>query len=449
MERQKIGVIGLGYVGLPLACLFSERHDVIGFDINRELVDRISAGIDVSGELDSKQLRKALDSGLRCTSDSSELTGCNVFIVAVPTPVDLFHKPDLTALENASTTVGTVITPGACVIFESTVYPGVTEEFCAPIIETVSGLYVNKDFMVGYSPERINPGDKEHTVRNITKITSGSSPEAADFIDALYNSVLTGGTYKASSIRIAEAAKIIENSQRDVNIAFMNEIVKVFNSIGVDTLEVLEAASTKWNFMNFRPGLVGGHCIGVDPYYLIHRAEMGGLQPRLMNEARRINDGMGCYISNRIVTKLSRLGRRIEGIRILILGFTFKENCRDTRNTRVIDIVHQLEVYRPEISLFDPMVEVEKVKREYGLDIVTDIKEIEGKSYDVIVYCVDHDCFKTYDFKKLLAHDGLFFCVSGGICDFIDDEDINTTLRRFTAAVSNSQMRELQISKFN
>ena len=337
-EKYKIGIIGLGYVGFPLACLFAKKYNVVGYDIKESRINEINQGIDSTNEVAPDALKNALMNGMKCTNDLNDLKSCNVYIVAIPTPVDDFHNPELVPLKNASKIVGQVISKGDYVIYESTVYPGVTEEICSPILEEVSGLKLNEDFYIGYSPERINPGDKTHTVENIPKITSGSTPEAAEVIDNLYNSVLLNGTHKAPSIKVAEAAKILENTQRDVNIAFMNEIAIVFNALGIDTTDVLKAASTKWNFLNFSPGLVGGHCISVDPYYLIQRATSRGVVPRIMMEARRLNNTMGNYIAERVVRCMTLHNTSAFNAKILLLGFTFKEDCPDIRNTKVIDI---------------------------------------------------------------------------------------------------------------
>lgn len=412
MQNSKIAVIGLGYVGLPLACLFATRYRVVGFDINQQRVNQINHGYDDADELPASKLNAALGNGMIITNDSSALDDCNVFIVAVPTPVDKDNTPLLTPLEGASRTVGEHIHPGAYVIYESTVYPGTTEEVCVPVIEKYSGLVFNKDFYVGYSPERINPGDKEHTVENILKITSGSTPEAADFIDRLYKSVLINGTYRAPSIQVAEAAKVIENSQRDVNIAFINEISKIFNVLGINTNEVINAAATKWNFLPFHPGLVGGHCIGVDPYYLIQRALNKGYRPNLMIEARHINDTMGQYVASRVTNELTRRGVMVRESSILILGFAFKENCRDMRNTKVEDVYHSMCSYTPNVIIFDPVIDCSVAKREYNIDVEGDVTKVNGRKFDAIIQCVNHEEFRYLDRESMLNPEGFIFYIN-------------------------------------
>ena len=374
---HQLCVIGLGYVGLPLARLFSTKYKTIGFDRNHNRVAEIMSGHDSTMELDERLLKEAIEkNGFLCTSELEKIKECNIYIVAVPTPVDENNRPDLTPLIGASRTVGQVISPGDIVIYESTVYPGVTEEECIPIIEAESGLTYNKDFYAGYSPERINPGDKEHTVEKIKKVTSGSTPQVAEIVDNLYNSVLINGTHKAPSIRVAEASKIIENSQRDVNIAFMNELAKIFNAMGIDTRDVLEAASSKWNFIKMSPGLVGGHCISVDPYYLIQKAQVYGVLPRIMTSARRLNDGMGAYVAEQTIKCMNKKGVLVKDSRILILGITFKENCPDTRNTKVLDIYHTLSEYTRNITIYDPWANPDSVAREYGLTITPALAEV-------------------------------------------------------------------------
>ena len=414
MENKfKIGVIGLGYVGFPLACLFASKYKVIGYDINTKRIQEINAGIDSTNEVTPEALSTALANGMTCTDQLEDIRICNVYIVAIPTPVDDLYNPELLPLKKASTSVGKVLKKGDYVIYESTVYPGVTEEVCTPILEEMSGLKLNEDFYLGYSPERINPGDRVHTVEKIIKITSGSTPEAAETIDQLYNSVLQKGTHKAPSIMVAEAAKILENTQRDVNIAFMNEIAVIFNALGIDTTDVLKAASTKWNFLNFSPGLVGGHCISVDPYYLIQRATMRGVVPRIMIEARRINNTMGHYIAERVVRNLILNNIPALNAKILLLGFTFKENCPDTRNTKIIDVYNSLKFYTPDITIYDPWVSKEAVKHEYGLDIITDAQLLEQGKYDAVVYCVKHDCFNNLDLTSLHRAGGVLYDVKG------------------------------------
>ena len=411
--EKKIGVIGLGYVGFPLACLFAKKYQVIGYDINERRINEINAGIDSTNEVTPEALKNALANDMVCTNKIDDLKVCNMYIVAIPTPVDDFYNPELMPLKNASIVVGEVLKKGDYVIYESTVYPGVTEEICAPILEEVSGLKLNEDFYIGYSPERINPGDKEHTVENIPKITSGSTPEAAEIIDELYNSVLLNGTHRAPTIKVAEAAKILENTQRDVNIAFMNEIAIVFNALGIDTTDVLEAAGTKWNFLKFSPGLVGGHCISVDPYYLIQRATSRGVVPRIMMEARRLNNTMGNYVAERVVRCLNLHDISAHNAKFLLLGFTFKENCPDIRNTRVVDIYNSLKAYSSNILVYDPWVSKEAAKHEYGVEVSTDERDIERGEYDAVIYCVKHDCFNSLGLERLHKPNGVFYDVKG------------------------------------
>lgn len=395
---MKIAVIGLGYVGLPLARLFSTKYQTIGFDMNQKRVESLMRGHDTTLEIADVLLQSALDSGFKCTSNLEDIRDCNFYVIAVPTPVDRNNRPDLTPLISASETVGKVISKGDIVVYESTVYPGVTEEECLPIVERVSGLKFNLDFFAGYSPERINPGDKEHTVEKIKKVTSGSTPEIADIVDKVYNSVLINGTHKAPSIRVAEASKIIENSQRDVNIAFMNELAKIFNAMDIDTNDVIEAASSKWNFIKLRPGLVGGHCISVDPYYLIQKAQVYGVLPRIMSSARRLNDGMGDYVANQVIKLMNKKGVLVKDSNILLLGITFKENCPDIRNTKVVDIYSTLLEYTKNISVYDPWANAEKVHEEYGIRMIDNLNE---KKYDAIILAVGHNEFKTVDIKAL------------------------------------------------
>lgn len=413
IDNIKIAVIGLGYVGLPLARLFSTKYETVGFDRNQFRVDALMAGHDATMEVSDVLLQEALRKGFRCTADLSEIKSCNVYIVAVPTPVDVNNRPDLTPLVGASKTVGQVISRDDVVVYESTVYPGVTEEECLPIVERVSGLRFNKDFFAGYSPERINPGDKEHTVEKIKKVTSGSTPEVADFVDRLYGSVLVNGTHKASSIRVAEASKIIENSQRDVNIAFMNELAKIFNAMGIDTNDVIEAASSKWNFIKMKPGLVGGHCISVDPYYLIQKAQVYGVLPRVMSSARRLNDGMGDYVANQTIKCMNKKGVVVKNASVLILGFTFKENCPDIRNTKVVDIYHTFKEYTDNITIYDPWVDAAVAKREY--EVVVDCNQsvlIKGH-YDAVVLAVSHKEFSSMSVRSLLKPCGVVYDVKG------------------------------------
>ena len=416
MKETKIAVIGLGYVGLPLARLFSTKFQTIGYDLNQRRVKALMEGHDATMEVADELLQEAINThGFKCTSDIEDIKECNFYVVAVPTPVDSNNRPDLKPLQGASETVGKVIGKGDIVVYESTVYPGVTEEECLPVVEKVSGLTFNKDFFAGYSPERINPGDKLHTVEKIKKVTSGSTPEVADLIDSVYNAVLTNGTHKAPSIKVAEASKIIENSQRDVNIAFMNELAKIFNAMGIDTNDVIEAAASKWNFIKLKPGLVGGHCISVDPYYLIQKAQVYGVLPRIMFAARRLNDGMGAYVANQVIKTMNKKGVMVKDARILLLGMTFKENCPDIRNTKVADIYATLKEYTDNITVVDPMANADDVMREYGIAISNDATQeaLEGR-FDAMVLAVAHDAFKALDIRRLLAIDnGVVYDVKG------------------------------------
>ena len=422
INEVKIAVIGLGYVGFPLARLFSTKFTTIGFDMNQKRVDSLMAGHDSTLEISDDLLQSALDKGFVCTSNLDDIRKCNFYIVAVPTPVDANNRPDLKPLLGASETVGKVISKGDIVVYESTVYPGVTEEECLPVVEKTSGLIFNKDFYAGYSPERINPGDKLHTVEKIKKITSGSTPEIADLIDNVYNSVLTNGTHKAPSIKVAEAAKIIENSQRDVNIAFMNELAKIFNAMNIDTHDVIEAASSKWNFIKLSPGLVGGHCISVDPYYLIQKAQVYGVLPRIMSAARRLNDGMGDYIANQVIKMMNKKGVLVKDAKILILGITFKENCPDIRNTKVIDIYSTLSEYTPNITVYDPWANASLVEKEYRIHIIDTIPDQD--KFNAIVLAVGHKEFSNYNWKALLQDNGVIYDVKG----FLDKSMIDGRL---------------------
>ena len=407
----KIAVIGLGYVGLPLARLFSTKYPTIGFDMNTKRVEELMSGKDSTKEVEEALLKEAIDkNGFKCPTSLDEIKKCNFYIVAVPTPVDANNRPDLHPLWGASETIGKVISKGDVVVYESTVYPGVTEEECLPVIEKVSGLKFNKDFFAGYSPERINPGDKLHTVEKIKKVTSGSTPEIADLVDKVYKSVLINGTHKAPSIKVAEASKIIENSQRDVNIAFMNELAKIFNAMGIDTNDVIEAAASKWNFIKLKPGLVGGHCISVDPYYLIQKAQVYGVLPRVMFAARRLNDGMGDYVANQVIKCMNKKGILIKDANILVLGITFKENCPDIRNTKIVDIYHTLREYTSNIDIYDPWANVEKVKSEYGIDIMSNLPK---KKYEAIILAVAHEQFKDIDFSDLKKDLSVIYDVKG------------------------------------
>ena len=416
LATVKLAVIGLGYVGLPLAVEFGKKRSVVGFDINQPRIDALVAGHDATLEVSDEELAQA--HLLSYTANLDDLRQCNVFIVTVPTPINEHKQPDLTPLIKASETIGKVLKKGDIVIYESTVYPGATEDDCVPVLERVSGLTFNQDFYAGYSPERINPGDKEHRVTNIKKVTAGSTPAVADLVDALYNEIITVGTHKASSIKVAEAAKVIENTQRDVNIALINELAIIFNKLGIDTEAVLQAAGTKWNFLPFRPGLVGGHCIGVDPYYLTHKAQSIGYQPEIILSGRRLNDGMGAYVVGQLVKAMLKKRIHVQGARILIMGLTFKENCPDLRNTRVVDIVKELNDYGIQVDVFDPWVNPEEAQREYG---ISPVASPEQGAYDAMVLAVSHAEFKQmgaaairalgkpehilYDLKYLLAAD--------------------------------------------
>jgi UDP-N-acetyl-D-galactosamine dehydrogenase len=410
MRKRTISVIGLGYVGLPLARLFSTKYNTIGFDLNYNRIKELSNGHDSTLEVSEELLKEALDNGIVFTADIERIKDSNFYVVAVPTPVDVNNRPDLSPLISASETVGKVIAKGDIVVYESTVYPGVTEEVCIPVVEKISGLTFNKDFYAGYSPERINPGDKHHTVEKIRKVTSGSTPEVADIVDEIYNSVLVNGTHRAPSIKVAEASKIIENSQRDINITFMNELAKIFNAMEIDTHDVIEAAASKWNFIKLSPGLVGGHCISVDPYYLIQKAQVYGVLPRIMTNARRLNDGMGDYVAHQVIKLMNKKGVLVKDAKILLLGFTFKENCPDIRNTKVVDIYHTLEEYSSSITICDPWVDAEKAKNEYGIDTISNIPEDE---YDAIILCVAHKEFLEVDINKLRKSQSVVYDVKG------------------------------------
>lgn len=394
----KLAIIGLGYVGLPLAVEFGKKRAVVGFDINQPRIAALQAGHDSTLEVSDEELAQAAQ--LSYTSNIDDLKDCNVFIVTVPTPIDEFKRPDLTPLIKASETIGKVLKKGDIVIYESTVYPGATEEDCVPVLERVSGLVFNQDFYAGYSPERINPGDKEHRVTNIKKVTAGSTPEVADIVDALYNEIITVGTHKAKSIKVAEAAKVIENTQRDVNIALINELALIFNKMGIDTEAVLEAAGTKWNFLPFRPGLVGGHCIGVDPYYLTHKAQSIGYHPEIILAGRRINDSMGQYVVSQLVKAMMKKRIQVQGARVLVMGLAFKENCPDLRNTRIVDIVTELKDYGVQTDVFDPWVAVEEAQREYA---ITPISQPEAATYDAIILAVGHQQFKEMGAAEIRA----------------------------------------------
>jgi len=404
----KIAVIGLGYVGLPLARLFSTKYPTIGFDINQSRVDALMNGHDTTLEIEDKLLQEAIQNGFICTSDKEAIRDCNFYIVTVPTPVDSNNNPDLTPLLKASQTVGDIISKGNIVVYESTVYPGATEEECIPIIEKISGLLFNKDFYAGYSPERINPGDKEHTIEKIKKVTSGSTPVIGKYIDGIYASVITAGTHLAPSIKVAEAAKVIENAQRDINIAFINELSKIFNRMDVDTQDVLAAASTKWNFLPFKSGLVGGHCIGVDPYYLAQCAQRHGYHPEIILAGRRLNDGMGEYVAGEVVKLMLKKGKTVPNASILILGITFKENCPDVRNTKVVDIIKALNEYHTNVTVCDPWAKPEEVKIEYGLEINNCLPD---QKFDAIILAVAHNTFKNCDITKFKKENAIIYDV--------------------------------------
>jgi len=407
----KIAIIGLGYVGLPLAVEFGKKYETIGFDIDSSRINELENYYDRTFEVDNETLKSS--TYLKYSIDIREIANCNIFIVTVPTPVDKYNKPDLTPLRKSSQTVGSVLKRGDIVIYESTVYPGATEEECVPVLEKFSSLEFNKDFFVGYSPERINPGDKEHTVAKILKVTSGSNDETAETVNQLYSSVITAGTFKAASIKVAEAAKVIENSQRDINIAFVNELSKIFNLIGIDTREVLEAAGTKWNFLKFSPGLVGGHCIGVDPYYLAQKAQEVGYHPEIILAGRRLNDSVGGYVADETIHFLIKKNISVNQAKVLVLGFTFKENCPDVRNTKVIDIVNGLKKYNTEITVFDPMADPESVKHEYNLEITNKESELKANYYDAVVLAVAHKEFINFNLDKYKKSLSVIFDVKG------------------------------------
>ena len=410
MDTVKIAVIGLGYVGLPLARLFPTKFQTVGFDMNKSRVDALMAGHDATLEVSDELLQSAIANGFKCTADVEDIRDCNFYVVAVPTPVDKNHTPDLTPLYGASTTVGKVISKGDIVVYESTVYPGVTEDECIPVVEKVSGLKFNVDFFAGYSPERINPGDKLHTVEKIKKVTSGSTPEIGKKVNEVYASVITAGTHLAPTMKVAEAAKVIENSQRDINIAFVNELSKIFTLMGIDTQDVLAAASTKWNFLPFKPGLVGGHCIGVDPYYLAQCAQSYGYNPEIILAGRRMNDGMGEYVANQVVKLMLKKGIQVLNSNILILGFTFKENCPDVRNTKVIDIYKALQEYNLNLTVYDPWANLEIVEHEYGIRITN---ELPKEKFDAVVLAVAHKEFVALGVEQFIDEKNVIFDVKG------------------------------------
>lgn len=422
--ETKIAVIGLGYVGLPLARLFATKYAVVGFDINRKRIEELNSGIDTTLEVDEATLKEVLvnqnnntGKGLFCSADLNDISDCNYYIITVPTPVDRHNRPDLTPLYKASETVGKVLKKGDIVIYESTVYPGVTEEECVPVLEKISGLKFNDDFFAGYSPERINPGDKQHTVEKILKITSGSTTEIGQKVDELYNSVIIAGTHLAPTIKVAEAAKVIENSQRDINIAFVNELAKIFNILEIDTQAVLEAAGTKWNFLPFRPGLVGGHCIGVDPYYLAQKAQEKGYHPEIILAGRRLNDSMGEYVASQVVKLMIKKGISVNGARLLMMGITFKENCPDVRNTKIVDVIHSLKEYGITVTVYDCWANADEVRHEYNIEMTT---ELPAEKFDAVVLGVSHKEFLTVDFKSLQAENSILYDVKGVLKEKVD-----------------------------
>ena len=427
MRKDKIAIIGLGYVGLPLARLFATKYSVVGFDINTDRISELMSGVDSTLEIDNETLKSVLigeDSdvnGLFCTNQLDKIKDCNYYIITVPTPVDKNNRPILTPLIKASETVGSVLKKGDIVIYESTVYPGCTEEDCVPVLEKVSGLKFNTDFYAGYSPERINPGDKEHTVEKILKVTSGSTPEIGLKIDSLYKSVITAGTHLAPTIKVAEAAKVIENSQRDINIAFVNELAKIFNLMDINTHDVLEAAGTKWNFLPFKPGLVGGHCIGVDPYYLAQKAQEFGYNPEIILAGRRMNDSMGEYVASEVVKLMIKKDIKIKGANILVLGITFKENCPDVRNTKVVDMIAALKEYGVTITIYDPWANTDEVKQEYDL---ISVKELPNEKFDAVVLTVSHNKFKELDFLSLKNENAIIYDVK----NFLEEKFVDGRL---------------------
>ncbi|MDY8136300.1 nucleotide sugar dehydrogenase [Aquimarina sp. 2201CG5-10] len=420
MTNIKIAVIGLGYVGLPLARLFATKYPVIGFDINQKRIDELRSGTDTTLEVEDELLQSVLkdnsniDLGLFCSANLEDIKDCNYYVITVPTPVDKNNRPDLTPLYKSSETIGKVLKTGDIVIYESTVYPGVTEEECVPVLEKISGLTFNKDFYAGYSPERINPGDKLHTVEKILKVTAGSTPEIGEKVNDLYASVISAGTHLAPTIKVAEAAKVIENSQRDINIAFVNELAKIFNLMDIDTNHVLEAAGTKWNFLPFKPGLVGGHCIGVDPYYLAQRAQEFGYHPEIILAGRRLNDSMGQYVASEVIKLMVNHDIRIKGANVLVLGITFKENCPDVRNTRAVDVINNLKEYGTEITIYDPWADQDEVRHEYGLETVN---KLPDATFDAVVLTVAHKEYLDLDLKSLLMPNGVLYDVKGIITE--------------------------------
>ena len=427
MNKEKIAIIGLGYVGLPLARLFATKYAVVGFDINKERVSELMSGVDNTLEVDNDALKSVLidnpsqNKGLYCSTKLKDIEDCDYYIVTVPTPVDKNNRPILTPLIKASQAIGEVLSKGNIVIYESTVYPGATEEECIPVLENISGLTFNSDFYAGYSPERINPGDKKHTVEKILKVTSGSTPEIGKKIDDLYKSVITAGTHLAPTIKVAEAAKVIENSQRDINIAFVNELAKIFNLMDINTHDVLEAAGTKWNFLPFKPGLVGGHCIGVDPYYLAQKAQELGYNPEIILAGRRVNDGMGSYVASEVIKTMIKNDIKIKGAEILVLGITFKENCPDVRNTKAVDVISLLKEYNTNVTIYDPWANEEEVKQEYGLK---SYKEVPKKKFDAIVLTVAHDEFLNLELDLLKNNRAIVYDVKNKLSDNQKDKGL-------------------------
>ena len=432
LENSKIAIIGLGYVGLPLAVEFARKYPTFGFDIAVSRVNELNKGIDATLEVESDDLKSVLRpnmmelngsiDGLFLTTALNDISDCNVYIVTVPTPIDTYKRPDLRPLISASTTIGEILKKGDVVIYESTTYPGCTEEDCVPVLEAISGLKFNEDFFCGYSPERINPGDKVNTLTKIIKVTSGSTPEIGEFVNNLYKSIITAGTHLAPNMRVAEASKAIENAQRDLNISFVNELALIFDRLGVDTNDVLEAAGTKWNFLKYKPGLVGGHCIGVDPYYLAHKAEQVGYHPAVILSGRRVNDNIGIFVANKVIKLMIEKGQTIKGAKVLILGFTFKENCPDIRNTRVIDIYNELDQFGLDVDIHDPWASAKEVKHEYNIDI---LKKLNGDNYQAIIIAVAHNEFKTIDFNAIKAQgDAVVFDTKG----FLDREAVDGRL---------------------
>tara|TARA_Y100001954_G_C15784835_1_gene591899 strand:- start:580 stop:1863 length:1284 start_codon:yes stop_codon:yes gene_type:complete len=427
MRNDKIAIIGLGYVGLPLACLFATKFSVVGYDINDERILELMSGLDSTLEVDEKTLKSVINknlsesSGLFCTNDVDKIKDCNHYIVTVPTPVDKNKRPDLSPLLKASETVGSVLKKGDIVIYESTVYPGATEDDCVPILERTSQLKFNKDFYVGYSPERINPGDKEHTLKKIQKVTSGSTPAVGKKVNELYKSVITAGTHLAPTIKVAEASKVIENAQRDINIAFVNELAKIFNLLDINTNDVLEAANTKWNFLDFKPGLVGGHCIGVDPYYLAQKAQENGYHPEIILAGRRLNDGMANYVASEIIKCMIKKNITVNGSKVLVLGITFKENCPDVRNTKSAELVNALTDYGANITIYDPWADSVELRDEYGLE---SLKSLPDENYDAIVLAVAHDKFKNLDFNKISKSKSVIYDIK----NFINSEKVDKSL---------------------